>query len=315
MTESTPNADPARSAADESAPPAPGFVGLAELAELAELAHALAAELARRGARGQRAVKAGTAPAGLRAAATLPPPTRPTRSNTSAGAGPKGAVAQAPPPTAAIARAAQNLDELRAAVAECRACPLCEERSQTVFSDGSPRARILFVGAAPGAQEDQDGVPFVDAAGQLLDDIIAKGMGLARHRDVYLATAVKCRPPHDRDPAPAEKAMCAPFLARQIELVDPRVVVTLGDHAAALVLDVDAPVGALRGRVHRLGGRAVVPTHHPALLLQNPAAKRETWVDIRLAMAELGLALPGPAQGDGAKPSDGPKPGGRSTAE
>ena len=134
-------------------------------------------------------------------------------------------------------------------------------------------------------------MPFVGRAGALLTDIITKGMGLPRE-EVYIANVVKCRPPENRDPSAVEKATCTPWLDRQIELVDPAVLIPLGRHAAGHVLQSEASMGALRGRVHAAGGRKVVPTFHPAYLLRSPSQKKECWADIQLAMAELGLARP-----------------------
>lgn len=199
--------------------------------------------------------------------------------------------ASAPLP-AEQAPACADLATLRDAVAGCRACGLCEGRTQTVFADGDGPARVMFIGEAPGFYEDRQGVPFVGKAGQLLTDIVQKGMGLERSR-VYIANVLKCRPPENRDPSPEEKRLCTPWLDRQIELVDPEVLIPLGRHAANHVLGQDSPMGRLRGRVHDLGGRKVIPTYHPAYLLRNPAAKKECWADIQLAMAALGLARPG----------------------
>jgi DNA polymerase len=189
------------------------------------------------------------------------------------------------------AAAATTLEELARAVAACTACELCHTRTQTVFADGTGRARAMFVGEGPGFHEDQQGLPFVGKAGALLTDIITKGMGLARE-EVYIANVVKCRPPENRDPTAAEKALCTPWLDRQIELVDPKVLIPLGRHAAGHLLGSEASMGALRGRVHGVGGRKVVPTFHPAYLLRSPAQKKECWADIQLAMAELGLDPP-----------------------
>jgi DNA polymerase len=184
---------------------------------------------------------------------------------------------------------------LRVAVAACRVCALCKTRTQTVFADGSPRARVMFIGEGPGENEDLQGVPFVGRAGQLLTDIIEKGMGLARS-EVYIANVVKCRPPNNRDPSDAEKLMCTPWLDRQIELLDPGVIIPLGRHAANHVLGLAGPqalsMGALRGKVHERGGRKVVPTFHPAYLLRSPGEKKECWKDIQLAMGLLGLGRP-----------------------
>jgi DNA polymerase len=173
-------------------------------------------------------------------------------------------------------------------VADCTACGLAATRTQTVFGDGSGERRILFVGEGPGEQEDRQGIPFLGRAGALLDDIITKGMGI-RREDVYIANVVKCRPPENRDPLPEEKALCAAWLDRQIELLDPAVIIPLGRHAAGHVLGVDAPLGRLRGEVHDHGGRKVVPTYHPAYLLRSPHEKRKTWEDIQLAMEVAGL--------------------------
>ena len=186
------------------------------------------------------------------------------------------------------ARAARDLDELRAAVAACTACSLCRTRTQTVFSDGASRARVMFIGEAPGAVEDEQGLPFVGPAGRLLTDIIEKGMRLARS-EVYIANVLKCRPPDNREPAGDEKALCTPYLDRQIELVNPEVLIPLGLHAAQHVLKTPSSMGRLRGRVHLLDGRKVVPTYHPAFLLRNPGMKKACWEDIQLAMRELGL--------------------------
>jgi uracil-DNA glycosylase family 4 len=188
----------------------------------------------------------------------------------------------------ARAQACPDLPSLRAAVAACTACGLCRTRTQTVFSDGLGRVPVMFVGEAPGANEDQQGVPFVGRAGALLTDIITKGMGLGRE-DVVIANVLKCRPPDNRDPSDLEKTLCTPWLDRQIELVNPKVLIPLGGHAAKHVLGVQSSLGALRGRVHERAGRKVVPTFHPAYLLRSPGEKAECWKDIQLAMTELGL--------------------------
>ena len=189
------------------------------------------------------------------------------------------------------AAACASLGELRALVAGCRACGLEATRTQTVFADGREGARVLFVGEAPGETEDLQGVPFVGAAGELLTDIIQKGMGLPRAQ-VYIANILKCRPPGNRDPAPAEKALCTPYLDRQIELVDPELVIALGTHAAQHLLGSELSIGRLRGKVHQFGRRKLVATYHPAYLLRTPGAKKDCWQDIQLAMRELGIAPP-----------------------
>ncbi len=188
----------------------------------------------------------------------------------------------------ARAAACQNLEELRAEVAKCTACDLCKTRTQTVFQDGQGSRGVLFVGEAPGADEDREGLPFVGKAGKLLTDIIEKGMGISRS-EVTIANVLKCRPPDNRDPKPIEKALCTPFLDRQIELLDPKVVIPLGRHAACHLLQSDSTMGQLRGRIHERGGRKFVPTYHPAFLLRSPHMKSKCWTDIQLAMTELGL--------------------------
>ena len=192
----------------------------------------------------------------------------------------------------AAAAACADLTALRSAVAACTACGLCSTRTQTVFADGTGRIRVMFIGEAPGETEDLQGVPFVGKAGVLLTDIITKGMGLSRS-DVYIANVLKCRPPGNRDPSELEKQTCTPWLDRQIELLDPLVLVPLGRHASNHVLGLEGPaalsMGALRGRVHVRNGRQIVPTFHPAYLLRSPGEKKECWKDIQLAMAILGL--------------------------
>lgn len=189
------------------------------------------------------------------------------------------------------AAACHTLEELRAAVAQCEACTLCETRTQTVFMDGKGTSGLFFVGEAPGADEDRQGVPFVGRAGQLLTDIITKGMGIPRE-DVTIANVLKCRPPENREPSPDEKATCTPWLDRQVELVDPQLLIPLGRHAAMHMLQEVASMGAMRGRVHVRNGRKIVPTFHPAYLLRSPGEKKECWKDIQVAMREIGLTPP-----------------------
>ena len=185
-----------------------------------------------------------------------------------------------------------SLIELQSAVAGCTACGLCSTRTQTVFADGDGSSGVMFVGEAPGADEDARGVPFVGRAGALLTDIITKGMGLRREQ-VYIANVLKCRPPANRDPSDTEKLTCTPWLDRQVELVAPRVIIPLGRHAANHVLGTELPMGRLRGQVFASNGRHVVPTFHPAYLLRSPGMKKECWKDIQLAMGLLGLTPPG----------------------
>jgi len=168
-------------------------------------------------------------------------------------------------------------------VAECRRCKLCEARNKTVPGEGSTSARILFVGEGPGADEDRTGRPFVGRAGQLLDDIIVKGMKL-RREDVYIANVVKCRPPGNRVPEPDEAAACAPFLDRQIAAIRPAVICALGATAVRRLLDDERSMSSLRGRAYEYRGIPVIVTYHPAYLLRNPAAKVHTWQDIQKVM-------------------------------
>lgn len=263
--------------------------------ELRALAQALATHLERRSDLGVQRVDRGP-----ETHAPAPHPAAPARSPLAARRGtltptPTPAPLRVEPPGAELnrARAAAcgGLGELRALVAGCTACGLARTRTQTVFSDGSEHARLMFIGEAPGQSEDEQGVPFVGAAGQLLSDIIQKGIGLAR-AEVYIANVLKCRPPGNRDPEPEEKALCTPYLDRQIELVDPAVVVTLGLHAARHLLRSELSMGRLRGKVHAWNGRKVVATYHPAYLLRTPSAKKDCWQDIQLAMRELGLSPP-----------------------
>jgi uracil-DNA glycosylase len=184
------------------------------------------------------------------------------------------------------------LASLAAQVAECRKCPhLAATRTQTVFADGSPTARLMFIGEAPGADEDRTGVPFVGKAGQLLTDMITKGMGLAR-QDVYIANILKCRPPENRDPTPEESANCFPYLERQIEIVRPEFICLLGRIATSTLLNTALSMSRLRGKWHRVHGVPTVATYHPAYLLRNPAAKKDAWEDLQMLMRAMGIAIP-----------------------
>ena len=176
---------------------------------------------------------------------------------------------------------------LRAAVADCRACSLCEARRQTVFGTGHLRAHWMIVGEAPGEKEDEQGEPFVGASGQLLDNML-RALSLTRaegppERQVYIANTLKCRPPKNRNPVPAETAQCAPFLERQIALVQPRIILAMGRFAAQALLASDEPLGKLRGRVHLYRGVPVVVTYHPAYLLRTLTDKARAWEDLCLA--------------------------------
>lgn len=184
------------------------------------------------------------------------------------------------------------LESMRVEASTCPKCGLCEGRTQVVFSGGTARHGLMFVGEAPGFHEDQQGVPFVGRAGQLLTDIIT-AMGFDRN-DVYIANVLKCRPPENRDPLPHEIEACWPWLERQIELVRPRVLCTLGKYSAQLLTGAGpkATIGTLRGKVFHYKGIPVVPTYHPAFLLRSPSFKRAAWEDVKL-VREIYLAPPG----------------------
>jgi DNA polymerase len=206
-------------------------------------------------------------------------------------------VARAAPEPAAqrervLGTEAMDWPSLREAVAGCTACKLCEGRTQTVIGVGHPRAHWMVVGEAPGEQEDREGEPFVGKSGQLLDNML-RALGLGRgeegeaHERVYIANTVKCRPPFNRNPEPAELAQCEPFLIRQIQLVQPRIILAMGRFAVQSLLRSTEPVGRLRGRVHRYEGVPLVVTYHPAYLLRNPEDKARAWDDLCLAREAL----------------------------
>jgi uracil-DNA glycosylase family 4 len=224
--------------------------------------------------------------------ATATPPPAARLATSAPAAAPTVAPAAAPPadiPATAIDPSVAALDwpALRAAVAGCRGCALCDSRRQTVFGVGHVRAHWMVVGEAPGEQEDREGEPFVGPAGRLLDRMLL-ALGLTRHeagpeRQVFIANTLKCRPPRNRNPEPEELARCRPFLERQVELVQPRVILAMGRFAVQSLLASDEPVGRLRGRVHAWRGRPLVVTYHPAYLLRNPADKARAWADLCLA--------------------------------
>jgi len=179
---------------------------------------------------------------------------------------------------------------LEAAVKSCTLCALHRTRTQTVFGVGDRNAQWMVIGEAPGADEDAQGEPFVGRAGQLLNSML-KACGLSREQ-VFIANILKCRPPQNRDPAPGETQCCTPYLYRQIELVNPKLILCVGRIAAQNLLNTDTPIGKLRGRVHRLGAmqRPVVVTYHPAYLLRSPGEKRRSWDDLLLAMRTMDAA-------------------------
>jgi uracil-DNA glycosylase len=188
---------------------------------------------------------------------------------------------------------AAALQLIREDIGDCTRCGLHKGRNKLVFADGSPNARLMFVGEGPGADEDAQGLPFVGRAGQLLNNMIV-AMGLKRE-DVYIANVVKCRPPGNRTPEPDEANTCSPFLFRQIDAVRPEVLVALGATAATYLLGQRQPLAGLRGRVHSFRGTKLIVTYHPAFLLRDPRQKKEAWADLQIAMGELGLKVPGRA--------------------
>ncbi len=198
---------------------------------------------------------------------------------------------------------AQRLSALDTSMVQgCQRCSLCETRTNTVFGQGDPQARLVFVGEAPGYDEDKQGLAFVGKAGQLLTRMIA-AMGLTRD-EVYICNVVKCRPPGNRDPSADEILACHPYLQGQLSIVSPELVVALGAPASKTLLNTALSVGKLRGRFHDyfLSGTPgegpsipLMPTYHPAYLLRYPDAKRKTWEDLQAVMARLGLARPSPS--------------------
>jgi DNA polymerase len=204
---------------------------------------------------------------------------------------PTGDVPPADPLAGSTLRGLESLVALRAEIGDCQRCKLAAHRTNLVFGVGSPTARLVFVGEAPGGDEDLRGEPFVGRAGQLLTEIITKGMGL-RREDVYIANVIKCRPPGNRNPEPDEVATCEPFLVRQLELIGPQVIVALGKFAAQTLLRTKTPITKLRGQWADYQGIKVMPTFHPAYLLRNPGDKRLVWADIKAVMTELALPLP-----------------------
>jgi uracil-DNA glycosylase family 4 len=210
-------------------------------------------------------------------------------------AAPTAGAAQATVVRAPIARgdiATLDWPALRASVAACSACGLCESRQQTVFGTGHQQARWMVVGEAPGEQEDEQGEPFVGPSGQLLDRMLA-ALKLTRSTEgdvppeqrVFIANALKCRPPRNRNPSAEEMAQCEPYLVRQLELLKPRIILAMGRFAVQALLRTDEPIGKLRGRVHRYQGVPLVVTYHPAYLLRNLPDKAKAWEDLCLAAA------------------------------
>ena len=191
------------------------------------------------------------------------------------------------PPADSDGSAPDSLTALRDAIGDCRRCKLCEHRTQIVFGVGDPHAELVFVGEGPGADEDLRGEPFVGRAGQLLTEIITKGMKM-RREEVYIANVVKCRPPRNRNPETDEIAACEPFLRKQIELIQPRIIIALGAFAAQTLLQTKTPISRLRGVWHTYQDTKLMPTLHPAYLLRNPRDKRLVWQDIKAVLREMG---------------------------
>lgn len=181
--------------------------------------------------------------------------------------------------------AAGRLADIRTELGNCRRCRLSDGRRHLVFGVGNPGADLVFVGEAPGRDEDIKGEPFVGRAGQLLTRII-QAIGLER-KDVYICNVIKCRPPQNRNPLPEEIEACEPFLVKQIEAIRPKVICALGKFAAQTLLKIEAPISTLRGRFHDYHGVPLMPTYHPAYLLRNPKGKRETWEDVQMIQKVL----------------------------
>lgn len=184
-----------------------------------------------------------------------------------------------------------TLEAVREDLGECRRCKLHAGRTTIVFGEGSPEARLVFIGEGPGANEDREGRPFVGRAGVMLTAIIENVLHLKRE-DVYIANIVKCRPPGNRNPQPDECATCMPFLMRQVEAIRPEFIVALGGVATHNLLDTKAPIGRLRGRFHDFGGIKLMPTYHPAYLLRNPAEKRKVLEDMLIVRDAMGITPP-----------------------
>jgi DNA polymerase len=183
-----------------------------------------------------------------------------------------------------------TLLKIREDIGDCTRCKLHKARHKIVFGDGNPKAELVFIGEGPGADEDMQGLPFVGRAGKLLTQMI-EAMGLLR-KDVYICNVVKCRPPENRAPEPDEVATCSPYLLRQIDVIQPKVIVCLGAVAAKTLLETTRGISQFRGEWLQWRGRRLMATYHPAYLLRNPNAKGEVWKDLQKVMAELGLQVP-----------------------
>ncbi|UCD30656.1 MAG: uracil-DNA glycosylase [Planctomycetota bacterium] len=232
--------------------------------------------------------------------APLAPPGRSAGSSTAKTASVKSAPHLSQISAGALAKRQEALNDLdQQNVKVCNNCNLHQTRTNTVFGQGHPAARLVFVGEAPGAEEDRQGLAFVGRAGQLLTKMI-EAMGLTRD-EVFICNILKCRPPNNRDPAPDEVISCRPYLDKQLEIIKPEVIVALGKPAAQTLLNTKAAISALRGKWHDyyisgspLAGQAtpLMPTFHPAYLLRNPAGKARAWADLQQVMQKLGLPIP-----------------------
>ena len=186
--------------------------------------------------------------------------------------------------------AKETLSQLKDIVASCEKCSLCETRNNTVFGEVNENADLMFVGEAPGADEDKQGRPFVGRAGQLLTKII-EALGIKRE-DVFIANILKCRPPGNRNPLPEEIELCSPYLRKQIEIIKPKVICTLGKFASQTLLNSEVPISRLRGQFHEYRGIKLMPTYHPAFLLRNSSGKKEVWEDMKKIAKEIGIKIP-----------------------
>ena len=205
---------------------------------------------------------------------------------------PSGAMLQSVTPSffASLKRIENDsLLKIREDIGDCTRCKLHKKRKHIVFADGNPNADLVFVGEGPGADEDATGIPFVGRAGKLLTQMI-EAMGLQR-KDVYICNVVKCRPPENRQPEPDEVTTCSPYLVRQLEVVNPKVIVCLGATAAQTILETTQGISRFRGQWQDFRGKKLLATYHPAYLLRNPAAKADVWKDLQKVMAELGLEV------------------------
>lgn len=280
------------------APHEPGSEWIGEARELVASAAALVRELAEEGVAGFERIATPVS-----TAASAPLPDRPKAPEIRPSLPPAPPAPYAPPalipkPAASLRVVAPGarttLDGVRAELGDCRRCGLCEGRNTIVFGDGNPNADLLFIGEGPGEQEDRTGLPFVGRAGELLTQMIEKGMGV-RRSDVYICNIVKCRPPNNRTPLPPEVSACRPFLDGQIAAVAPKVIVTLGKPAASLLLDREIAITRVRGTWHEYRGIPLMPTLHPAYVLRQytPENRRAVWQDLRAALERS--REPGPA--------------------